>query len=80
MVAIGEAASALDSMLGKEAAYHEKMVDYLIDSSTSLMAPIIMTFLGVVSGGLIIALPPPIFSMGDALCGKQATELGQDIS
>jgi type IV pilus assembly protein PilC len=46
------------------------MVDNSVDGLTSLMEPIIMSFLGVVIGGLIIAMYLPIFSMGDAISGK----------
>jgi type IV pilus assembly protein PilC len=70
MVAIGEESGALDSMLDKAASYYEEMVDNAVDGLTSLMEPIIMSFLGVVIGGLIIAMYLPIFSMGDAISGK----------
>jgi type IV pilus assembly protein PilC len=69
MVAIGEESGALDGMLDKAATYYEDMVDNLVDGLTSLMEPIIMAFLGVVIGGLIIAMYLPIFSMGDAIGG-----------
>ena len=70
MVAIGEESGALDGMLDKAATYYEEMVDNSFDGLTSLMEPIIMSFLGVVIGGLIIAMYLPIFSMGDAISGK----------
>jgi type IV pilus assembly protein PilC len=69
MVAIGEESGALDSMLDKAATYYEDMVDNAVDGLTSLMEPIIMSFLGVVIGGLIIAMYLPIFKMGDAIGG-----------
>ena len=69
MVAIGEESGALDGMLDKAATYYEEMVDNLVDGLTSLMEPVIMAFLGVVIGGLIIAMYLPIFSMGDAIGG-----------
>ena len=69
MVAIGEESGALDSMLDKAATYYEEMVDNAVEGLTSLMEPIIMSFLGVVIGGLIIAMYLPIFSMGDAISG-----------
>ncbi len=69
MVAIGEEAGALDGMLDKAATYYEEMVDNSVDGLTSLMEPIIMSFLGVIIGGLIIAMYLPIFSMGDAISG-----------
>ena len=51
------------------ATYYEEMVDKQVESLTSLMEPIIMSFLGVVIGGLIIAMYLPIFSMGQAVGG-----------
>ncbi|MFT7222104.1 MAG: type IV pilus assembly protein PilC [Candidatus Azotimanducaceae bacterium] len=72
MVAIGEEAGALDGMLDKAATYYEEMVDNAVDGLTSLMEPIIMSFLGVVIGGLIIAMYLPIFGMGDAISGGGA--------
>mgnify|MGYP006102935335 CR=1 FL=1 len=69
MVAIGEQSGALDEMLDKAATYYEEMVDNAVDGLTSLMEPIIMSVLGVVIGGLIIAMYLPIFSMGDAIGG-----------
>lgn len=69
MVAIGEESGALDGMLDKAATYYEEMVDNSVDGLTSLMEPIIMSFLGVVIGGLIIAMYLPIFAMGDAIGG-----------
>ncbi|MFP6806852.1 MAG: type II secretion system F family protein [Pseudomonadales bacterium] len=70
MVAIGEESGALDAMLDKAATYYEEMVDNAVDGLTSLIEPIIMSFLGVVIGGLIIAMYLPIFSMGDAISGS----------
>ncbi len=69
MVAIVEESGALDGMLDKAATYYEEMVDNAVEGLTSLMEPIIMSFLGVVIGGLIIAMYLPIFSMGDAIGG-----------
>lgn len=69
MVAIGEESGALDSMLDKAATYYEEMVDNAVEGLTSLMEPLIMSFLGVVIGGLIIAMYLPIFGMGDAIGG-----------
>ncbi|MEM7209275.1 MAG: type II secretion system F family protein [Pseudomonadota bacterium] len=66
MVAIGEESGALDEMLAKVADYYEQEVDNAVDSLTSLMEPAIMSFLGVVVGGLVIAMYLPIFKMGDA--------------
>ncbi len=66
MVTIGEESGSLDSMLGKVADYYEEEVDAAVDGLTSLMEPMIMAFLGVLIGGLVIAMYLPIFKMGDA--------------
>ena len=67
MVAIGEEAGALDTMLGKVADFFEEEVENMVDSLTSLMEPMIMAFLGVVIGGLVLAMYLPIFKMGQAV-------------
>ena len=67
MTAIGEESGSLDEMLGKVADYYEAEVDNAVDSLTSLMEPIIMVFLGVVIGGLVIAMYLPVFRMGEVL-------------
>jgi type IV pilus assembly protein PilC len=67
MVAIGEESGALDTMLDKVASHFEDDVDNLVDSMTSLMEPIIMSVLGVLVGGLIIAMYLPIFQMGQVV-------------
>ncbi len=67
MVAIGEESGALDEMLEKVADYYENEVDDAVDNLTALMEPAMMSFLGVVVGGLLIAMYLPIFKMGDAI-------------
>lgn len=67
MTAIGEESGALDSMLDKVATHYETEVDNAVDSLTSLMEPIIMSFLGVVVGGLVIAMYLPIFQLGQVV-------------
>jgi type IV pilus assembly protein PilC len=67
MTAIGEESGALDSMLDKVASYYEDEVDNMVDSLTSLMEPIIMAVLGVIVGGLVIAMYLPIFQLGNAV-------------
>jgi len=67
MVAIGEESGALDSMLGKVADWYEQEVDDAVDALTSLLEPIIMAVLGVVIGGLVIAMYLPIFKMGQVV-------------
>jgi len=66
MVAIGEESGSIDDMLGKVADYYEEEVDNAVDAMTSLMEPMIMSFLGVVIGGLVVGMYLPIFKMGDA--------------
>ncbi len=63
MVAIGEESGELDSMLGKVADFYEREVDDAVAGLSSLLEPIIMVFLGVVIGGLVIAMYLPIFKI-----------------
>ena len=67
MVAIGEESGALDEMLDKVANLYEEEVDNTVDSLTSLMEPIIMAVLGVLVGGLIVAMYLPIFQLGSVV-------------
>ncbi len=67
MVSIGEESGALDQMLDKVATFYEDEVDNMVDGLTSLMEPIIMSVLGVLVGGLIIAMYLPIFQMGSVV-------------
>ncbi len=67
MTAIGEESGALDSMLSKVADFYEAEVDDAVDAMASLMEPIIMVVLGVLIGGLVIAMYLPIFKMGQAV-------------
>lgn len=64
MVSIGEESGAVDEMLSKIATIYEAEVDDMVDGLTSLLEPLIMSVLGVVIGGLIIAMYLPIFEMG----------------
>ena len=64
MTAIGEEAGSVDTMLAKVADFYEAEVDDSVDNMTALLEPIIMAFLGVVIGGLVIAMYLPIFQMG----------------
>ena len=64
MVAIGEESGALDSMLNKVADFFEAEVDDAVEAMSSLLEPMIMVVLGVVIGGLVVALYMPIFKMG----------------
>jgi len=67
MVAIGEEAGSIDSMLSKVADFYEEEVDNAVDGLSSLLEPMIMAFLGVIIGGLVIAMYLPIFKMGEAI-------------
>jgi type IV pilus assembly protein PilC len=67
MTAIGEESGALDSMLDKAATYHEDIVDNTVDNLTALIEPMIMAILGVLVGGLLIAMYLPIFMIGGAV-------------
>lgn len=64
MTAIGEESGALDTMLEKVASYYEAEVDNAVDGLTALMEPLIMSVLGVLIGGLIVAMYLPIFQLG----------------
>jgi len=67
MTAIGEESGALDDMLDKAAEFYEEEVDNAVDNLTALMEPMIMAVLGVLIGGLIIAMYLPIFKMGQVV-------------
>jgi type IV pilus assembly protein PilC len=67
MTAIGEESGALDSMLSKVADFYEQEVDDAVDSIASLIEPLIMVVLGVLIGGMVIAMYLPIFKMGQAV-------------
>jgi len=64
MVAVGEEAGALDQMSAKVAEFYEAEVDNAVDSMSSLLEPLIMAVLGVLVGGLVIAMYLPIFKLG----------------
>jgi len=64
MTAIGEESGSLDDMLDKVASFYEAEVDNMVDNLTALMEPMIMAVLGVLVGGLIIAMYLPIFQLG----------------
>lgn len=67
MVAIGEESGALDQMLGKVADFYEDEVDEAVKSLSSLMEPLIMVILGVLIGGLVVAMYLPIFKLGSVV-------------
>lgn len=67
MVAIGEESGELDSMLGKIADIYEAEVDDAVDALSSLLEPIIMSFLGIVVGGMVVAMYLPIFKLASVM-------------
>jgi len=67
MASIGEESGSLDAMLDKVASYYEEEVDNAVDNLTTLMEPMIMAVLGVLVGGLIIAMYLPIFQLGNVV-------------
>jgi type IV pilus assembly protein PilC len=67
MCAIGEESGSLDHMLGKAADFYEEEVDEAVKGLSSLMEPIIITFLGTVIGGIVVSMYLPIFKMGQTV-------------
>ena len=67
MVSIGEESGALDGMLGKVADFYEEEVDEAVAALSSLMEPLIMVILGVLIGGLVVAMYLPIFKLGSVV-------------
>jgi len=67
MIAIGEESGALEQMLSKVADFYEEEVDNAVDSLSSLLEPIIMAILGVLVGGLVVAMYLPIFKLGSVV-------------
>jgi type IV pilus assembly protein PilC len=69
MIMVGESTGAMDTMLSKIADFYEDEVDVAVEALTSLIEPMLMAFLGVVVGGLVIALYLPIFQIAGAAGG-----------
>lgn len=67
MVSIGEESGALDDMLAKVATHYEETVDALVDGLTALLEPMIMSILGILVGGLMVAMYLPIFMLGSVI-------------
>jgi len=67
MTQIGEESGALDNMLGKIADFYEREVDDAVAALSSLLEPIIIVFLGVLIGGLVVAMYLPIFKLGSVV-------------
>ncbi|MDY0276169.1 MAG: type II secretion system F family protein [Desulfomicrobium sp.] len=67
MISVGEATGAMDTMLNKIADFYDDEVDTAVSAMTAMLEPLLMVFLGVVVGGLVIAMYLPIFSMAGAV-------------
>jgi type IV pilus assembly protein PilC len=67
MIAVGEESGSLDEMSGKVATFYEAEVDNAVDAMSSLLEPLIMVILGVLVGGLVIAMYLPIFKLGSVV-------------
>ena len=67
MIAVGEESGSLDSMSAKVADFYEEDVDNAVDNLSSLLEPMIMAILGVLVGGLVVAMYLPIFKMGSVV-------------
>jgi type IV pilus assembly protein PilC len=67
MIAVGEESGALDAMSAKVAEFYEAEVDNAVDSMSSLLEPMIMAILGVLVGGMVIAMYLPIFKLGQVV-------------
>ena len=69
MINVGEATGALDTMLSKIADFYDDEVEVAVNGITSMIEPVIIVFLGVVVGGLVVALYLPIFTMSSTIGG-----------
>ncbi len=67
MIAVGEESGSLDEMSAKVADFYEEDVDNAVDNLSSLLEPMIMAILGVLVGGLVVAMYLPIFKMGSVI-------------
>ncbi len=69
MISVGEATGAMDAMLNKIADFYDDEVDEAVGAMTAMMEPLLMVFLGVVVGGLVVAMYLPIFKLAGAVGG-----------
>jgi type IV pilus assembly protein PilC len=69
MIGVGESTGALDTMLAKIADFYEDEVDVAVDNLTSMLEPLLMVFLGIVVGGMLIAMYLPIFTLAGNIKG-----------
>jgi len=67
MISVGESTGALDSMMGKIADFYDEEVDQAVENLTSAIEPLMMAFLGVIIGGLVVAMYLPVFKMAGNL-------------
>jgi type IV pilus assembly protein PilC len=67
MIAVGEESGSLDDMSSKVADFYEEDVDNAVDNLSSLLEPMIMSILGILVGGLVVAMYLPIFKMGSVI-------------
>jgi type IV pilus assembly protein PilC len=67
MIEVGENAGALDAMLNKIADFYDQEVDTAVAALTKLMEPMLMVFLGVIIGGMVVAMYLPIFKIAGAV-------------
>ena len=63
MISVGEQTGALDAMLGKIADFYDEEVDTAVANLTALLEPMLMVFLGIVIGGVVVAMYLPIFKL-----------------
>ena len=69
MIEVGEQTGALDRMLEKIADFYEQEVDATVANLSALLEPVVIVFLGLVIGGLVVAMYLPIFTLGTAMMG-----------
>ena len=69
MVSVGESTGEMDTMLVKVADYYEEEVDILVANLLTILEPILMVFLGVIVGGIVIAMYMPLFKLIKVLSG-----------
>jgi type IV pilus assembly protein PilC len=67
MIAVGEESGSLVQMSSKVATFYETEVDNAVDAMSSLLEPLIMAILGVLVGGLVVAMYLPIFKLGSVV-------------
>jgi len=69
MIAVGESTGALDSMLVKIADFYDEEVDQAVENLTAAIEPVMMVVMGIIIGGLVVAMYLPIFKMAGAVGG-----------